>query len=103
MEKVIYNLFKINTDNLIGIKIHLSKEYHIAPSEIDRMKFFEYEILLEQVNVLAKQQEEENKKYQEDMDSMRSQMNPNKMMSSMSQQMGNFKPPEMPKMSIPKL
>lgn len=102
-EKLIYNLYKINTENLINIKIHLAKEFHIMPSEIDRMKFFEYEIMLEQVNILAKEQEEEQKKQQEDMDNMRSSMNPNKMMASMGQQMSQMKTPSMPKISIPKL
>ena len=105
-EKIIYGLYKINLENLIVNKIYLSKEYHIAPSEIERMTFLEYEILLEQVNIIAKKQEEEQKKQQEDMDSMRSSMNPNKMMSSMGQQMKNFNTPSMPnmpKISVPKL
>ena len=43
---------------MVKNKIGLSKEYHIQPSEIDRMIFFEYEQLLEEINVLQKQEEE---------------------------------------------
>ena len=108
MEKLIYGLFKINQENLIGNMIYLAKEYHIPPSEIERMQYVVYETFLEQVNVIAKQQEEQNKKQQEDMDNMRSSMKPGNYMPNMNQQMGNMKMPSMkmptmPQVSIPKL
>jgi len=88
--------------------IYLAKEYHIPPSEIERMQYVVYETFLEQVNVIAKQQEEQNKKQQEDMDNMRSSMKPGNYMPNMNQQMGNMKMPSMnmptmPQVSIPKL
>lgn len=106
--KIVYGLFRINLENLIKTKIHIAKEYHIQPSEIDRLQFFEYERYLEQMNLIAKQQEEENKKQQEDYDNMRSSMNPNKMMNSMGNAQSSFKSPSvsapsMPSISMPKM
>lgn len=63
------------------------------------MPYYEYEYMLEDINQIAKEQEENNKKQQEDMDSMRKQMNPGNMMKNMS---SNMKMPSMPKMNIPK-
>ena len=110
--QIIYGLYRIDLVNLIKNKIIISKEYHIQPSEIDRLQFYEYEIYLEQLNLIAEQQAEENKKQQEQFDDMKSSMNPSKMMNNMS---SNYKMPSvntpsissgnisMPKISIPKI
>lgn len=65
------------------------------------MPYYEYEYMLEDINQIAKEQEEQNKKQQEDMDSMRKQMNPGNMMKGMT---SNMKMPSMsmPKVNIPK-
>lgn len=105
-------MFRINLENLIQNKIYIAKEYHIQPSEVDRLPFFEYEIYLEQMNIIAKQQEEENKRQREDMDSMKSSMNPAKMMSQMKANSPIQTPkmpslsssmPTLPKISIPRM
>lgn len=99
---------------MVKNKIYIAREYHIQPSEVDRLQFFEYEIYLEQLNIIAKQQEEENRKQQEEYDSMRSSMNPNKMMNTAMNNSNNsfkmpnmssptFTAPKMPTISIPKL
>lgn len=91
-------MYQIDVRNLVKNKLYICRDYHIQPSEIERLPFYEYEYMLEDINKIAKEQEEENKKQQEDMENMRSNMNPKNMMNSM----GNFKMPSMPKMSIPK-
>ncbi len=92
-------MYCINLENLIKNKIYIAKEYHIQPSEIDRLPFYEYEIYLEQLNIIAKKQEEENKRQQEEYDGMRSSMNPARMMNTM--QNSNNSPMKAPKVSAP--
>ena len=112
--KIVYDMYRINLENLIKNKIYIAREYHIQPSEIDKIPFYEYEIYLEQMNLIAKKQEEENKKQQEEYDGMRSSMNPSKMMNNMNSSMSmpkipspaSISAPTMPKMptiSIPKI
>ena len=107
-------MFRINLENLIKNKIYIAREYHIQPSEIDKIPFYEYEIYLEQMNLIAKKQEEENRKQQEEYEGMRSSMNPAKMMNGMKSGMSmpkmpsasSMTAPSMPKMptiSIPKI
>ena len=91
-------MYQIDVRNLVKNKLYICRDYHIQPSEIERMPYYEYEYMLEDINQIAKEQEEENKKQQEDMDNMRSSMNPKNMMNNME----NFKMPSMPKMNIPK-
>ena len=43
MESVTYSLFLVDIRNLVRNKLNICKEYHIQPSEIDRMPFYEYE------------------------------------------------------------
>lgn len=64
---------------MVKSKVGLAKEYHIAPSEVDRMIFFEYEYLLEEINVLQKQQEEQNISQQKEYESMKHSMSHPKM------------------------
>ena len=90
-------MFKINLENLVKTKIYISKEFHIQPSEIDKLPYYEYEMYLEQMNLIAKQQEE--------YESMKSSMNPSKMMNNnnMTPKMPTVNMPKMPTVNIPKL
>ena len=101
--KIVYDMFRINLENLIKNKIYIAREYHIQPSEIDKIPFYEYEIYLEQMNLIAKKQEEENRKQQEEYEGMRSSMNPAKMMSGMKNGMSMPKMPTMSSPSMPKM
>ena len=65
IEYGIFALFRIDLMNLIDIKASLAKNFHIQPSEIDRMPMWEYELFIEKLNNQVK---EENKKQQEEMD-----------------------------------
>lgn len=65
MEYALYSLWKINVLELIRIKASLSKQFHIQPSEIDKMSYWEYEYYVRYINDLVK---EENKEQQSQMD-----------------------------------
>lgn len=92
-ESMVIKLFQINLLNLIRNKISLSKHFYIAPSEIDRMYYWEYEFFLEEVNQNIKseneRQEKESDKYK--------QYNPNKISKNISSSMS-----KMPSMQTPK-
>jgi len=88
-------MYQVDVRNLVKNKLYICRDYHIQPSEIERMPFYEYEYMLEDINQINKEQEEQNKQQNEDMESMRNSMNPKNMMSSM-------KMPSMPKINIPK-
>lgn len=93
----IIKLFQINLLNLMRNKVNLSKNFYIAPSELDRMYYWEYEYLLEEVNNNIKEendrQEKESSKYGD--------MNPKSIMKNMKSYSNvntpssNFKMPSM--------
>jgi len=88
-------MFRVNIRNLVKNKLSIAREWHIAPSEVDRMVYFEYEQILEEINEVNKEQqkqrEEEEKKYQ----SM------NKTVPNMNNMMSNMQR-SLPKVSLPK-
>lgn len=85
---------------MVRNKLRISKEWNIQPSEIDRLAFYEYEQILEEINIIQKEEEkrqkEENKQY--------NNMNPKSMMSSMRNSMPSFNTNsfKMPTVSMPK-
>lgn len=102
LEHSIYILFRINMKNLVKNKLYICKEYHLQPSEIDRMVYYEYEWILEEINVLQKEQEKHNESQQKEFDSMKSSMNPSNMMKNMHSSLPNMGSMKMPTMQIPK-
>ena len=97
METSVIKLFQIRLLQLIKNKVALAKNFYISPSEIDRLYYWEYEYLLEEVNANIKaeneRQEKENGKYGD--------MNPRSMMrnaSSMMPKSSGFSAPKMPSM-----
>jgi hypothetical protein len=97
MEFSIIKLFQIRLLNLIQNKVALSKNFYIAPSEIDRMYYWEYEFFLEEVNNNIKseneRQEKESSKYGD--------LNPHSAMRnarSMVPKTPSFNMPKMPSM-----
>lgn len=89
----------INIENLITNKVHLAKNFHIQPSEIDKMPMWEYEIFMKTLNEVVK---EDNKKQKDEMDKydidsykkMTSSSNMSKIMSTSM--------PKMPSMDMSK-
>ena len=65
IESAIFNMFKIDIVNLIKIKVSLAKEFHIQPSEIDKMVFWEYELFMKELNASVK---EDNKRQEKEME-----------------------------------
>lgn len=65
IESAIFNMFKIDIVNLIKIKVSLAKEFHIQPSEIDKMVFWEYELFMKELNTSVK---EDNKRQEKEME-----------------------------------
>jgi len=96
-------MYRIDVRSLVRNKLFICRDYHIQPSEIDRMAFYEYEYMLEDVKQVQKEQEKENERQQKEHDSMRHSMNPNTMMRNMSQSMPNMSNMKLPTMTVPKL
>ena len=96
-------MYRVDVRNLVKNKLYLCRDYHIQPSEIDRMPFFEYEYMLEDVKQIQKEQEKEQERQQKEQDNMRHSMNPNTMMRGMQQSMPNMSSVKLPQMQIPKL
>ena len=107
MESSLYSQFQINIENLVQNKVSLVKNFHIQPSEIDRMPYWEYEYFMKYANQMIeeenKQQEEQNEEY--DMNSLK--RNANSMMKGANSQMPKMPSmssmPKMPSFSMPKI
>lgn len=90
-------MFRIDPADLISAKAQLSKEFSIAPSEVDRMPFWEFELYIKSLERLAKEerdQQEDQLKRSGAKDAM-NMANPGKIQKMMSQ-------PKMPNISFPK-
>ena len=86
MELALYSILTIDVRSLAKNKLFICKEYHYSPEYIDKLPFYEYEWLIEDINEMRKQEEEERKKQEKN--------NP----------YGGYKPPTMPSApQLPKL
>ena len=83
-------MWSIDVRNLVQNKFILCREYHIQPSEIDRMLMFEYEYLIEDIKAYVKKQEEQQKEDEK-----------NNKAPNINSMMSQYKS-SMPKISIPK-
>ena len=103
IEFSIIKLFQVRLINLIKNKVGLAKNFYIAPSEIDRMYYWEYEYMLDEVNNNIKTENERNEKENEKYGNM----NPKSMMSNARNSMPHmpkspsFSMPSIPKPSLP--
>ena len=87
---------------MVKNKLLLCKEYNLQPSEIDRLVYYEYEWILEEINILQKQQEEENQNQQDQYEEMKNSMSMKNMQNSIKNSMPKMSDIKMPKVSIPK-
>lgn len=71
-EYITFKLFSIDLLRLIQTKAILSKQFSIAPSEIDAMKYWEYEYFMKELNNLVEEENKQNEKQKEqyNMDAM---------------------------------
>ena len=91
-------MLRVNLRNLVANKLYICKEWHIQPSEIDSMVYYEYEQLLDLINEDHKEQEKRHKEEQKQYDSMKKGMpNMNNMMKNIHSNM-----PTLPKINLPK-
>ena len=97
MESALYSIWRVDVRNLVRSKLIISRDYHIQPSEIDKMVYFEYEYILEDVNEERKEQEKKNQEDEKKYGNLMGGMNPNSMMRNMNKNM-----PSMPKFNMPK-
>ena len=88
---------------MVRNKLFICKEWHIQPSEIDKMPYYEYEQILEAINIVQKDEEKRRKEEEKQYKGMNS-MNPKSMMNSMSRSMPSFNTNsfKMPTVSMPK-
>ena len=95
LETAVYALYKINIINHITNKAALAKNFHIQPSEIDKMPMWEYELFMKALNDQVKEENEQQKKEMDkyDMPDPKKLSNPSSIMKSYT--------PKMP--SIPKI
>lgn len=93
MESAVYSLFRVNLRNLVKNKIHICKDYHIQPSEIDKLIYFEYEWYLDEIREIQTEEEARNKEQEDKY----------KGMGSFSDMQRNIKMPQMPQVSTPSL
>lgn len=103
MASSIYSLWKVNIENLVVNKVHICRNFHIQPSEIERLAWWEYEYMLKEMNETSenenKQNEEASSKYNADKYMGNAMHSAKDMMSGVSSSM-----PHMPSMpSIPKI
>lgn len=99
LEKVLFGLFQIDINVLIINKVQLAKNFHIQPSEIDKMVMWEYEMFMKEMNEIVKKENKEQKtemdKY--DIKGMQQMANP-KNMSKMMPKAPDFSGMKMPNM-----
>jgi hypothetical protein len=97
MDQALYSLLRVNLKNLAKSKLYICKDWHIQPSEIDKLPYYEYEWMIEYINEDYKEQEKRSKEEQKQYDSMKNGM-PN-----MNNIMKGYQQPTLPKISLPKL
>lgn len=98
MESVLYSIWRVDVRNLVRNKLYICKEYHIQPSEIDNLVYFEYEYMLEDINKEQKEQEKKNKDDEKKYAGLGRTPNYNSMMNNVGRSM-----PKLPSFSMPKL
>lgn len=64
LESAIVRGFFIDINNIIKIKAALTKQFHISPTAVDMMPFWEYEMWMEELNALVKEENESQEKEQ---------------------------------------
>ena len=98
LERALIALFKIDIVNYIKNKAALAKNFHIQPSEIDKMPTWEYEYFMMALNDLVNDENEEQKKEMSkyNIDQYKKMANPNSYKN-----MANG--PKMPNMTMPSM
>ena len=68
LEAAIFSLWRMDILGFIKTKAILAKQFHIQPSEVDKMPYWEYEYFIKNLDEMAKKenedQEEASKQYE---------------------------------------
>lgn len=88
---------------MVRNKLYICKEWHIQPSEINVMPFYEYEQILQEINIVQKEQEKRQQQQEKQQNSMMKGFNPSTMMNSFRNTTNNLPGMKMPTIHIPKL
>ena len=81
MESALYSILTIDVRSLAKNKLFICKDFNYSPEYIDKMPFYEYEWLIQDINEFRKKEDEERKKQEKEQ--------------------GGYKAPKMP--SMPKI
>ena len=98
MESALYSIWQVDVRNLVKNKLYICKEYHIQPSEIDRLVYFEYEYMLEDIKTEQKEAEKKNKEDEKKYGNLGKTPNYNQLMNNVGRSM-----PTLPSFSMPKI
>lgn len=85
-------MWSVNLRNSVRNLLYIAKEWHLPPSEILRLPYYEYEWILDEIKEVQKKEDEQRKK---------DEKNRNNMMPKMPN-MNSFKTPSLPKINMPK-
>lgn len=88
-------MWRIDIRSLVRNELFIARDYHIQPSEIRRKPYYEYEMMLDEMMEIHKEQEKEEEKRQKEQDSMSAKYNPSSMMRNIQS--------SMPKIQMPKI
>ena len=62
MESAIYLMFAVNLESSVKNDLYICRDYHIQPSELKRLPYFQYEIMVDCIQEINKKAEEDEKK-----------------------------------------
>ena len=99
IESAIFSLWKIDLMNFVKTKATLSKEFRIQPTEIDKMPMWEYELFLQHINNLVKDENENQQKEMDKyhIDDYKKMADPSKINKMTQPKLPNYSMPKMPK------
>lgn len=89
-------MWSIDIRNLVKNEIYLVREYHLQPGEIHQMPMYIYEMWLEEINIIQKNEEKQREKEEK-----QQQANMPKMPNFNSIK-NSFSTPKMPTINMPK-
>ena len=99
MESSIYTLFKVDLVGLITNKAILCKDpFSIQPSEVDKMRYWEYELFMDAINKRIKEENKQNEEQQKKYGNMNPKSMMNQAHKGIPKMPSHMKMPSMPKL-----
>ena len=65
MEFAVFSMFRVDIRNLVKNRLYIAKDFNIQPSEIDRLQYYEYEIMLDEIKDEQKKEAQRQKEQEE--------------------------------------